>query len=152
VRDETTQVTDMVNHLERTGKQVNDLQALLEARRSDNANAALDQAVKAFGDEAIALEGKLIDVHNTGRSEDVFRHPMQLVGRIAWVVAEMNGRVGGGSGGADMGPTSQQVAVNDEFKKDIANMQGDFKQFVGPTTNAFNATLKQHGLTLAIEP
>ncbi len=75
-----------------------------------------------------------------------------LLGRIAWMVDEMNGRAGGGSGGADMGPTSQQVAVNDQFKKDIATMQGDFEQFVGPTTNAFNATLKQHGLTLAIEP
>ncbi len=150
VRDESTQVTDMVNHLERTRKQVNDLQALLAERGGDN--AALDEAVKAFGDEAVALEGKLIDIHNTGRSEDVFRHPMQLLGRIAWMVDEMNGRAGGGSGGADVGPTSQQVAVNDQFKKDIATMQGDFEQFVGPTTNAFNATLKQHGLTLAIQP
>ncbi|HVC19878.1 MAG TPA: hypothetical protein VNE16_07355 [Vicinamibacterales bacterium] len=150
VRNEGTEVADMINHLERTRRQAENVETLLESQGAQYAPVV--SAAKAFADQAAALEGRMWDVHNTGRGEDVFRHPVQVYERLAWMVDEMTGRPGGGSGGADLGPTSQQAAVNAGFQTEIAQLQTAFKQFTGPTTAAFNDTLKQHNLKLTIEP
>ncbi|HEV2386127.1 MAG TPA: hypothetical protein VGS20_02620 [Candidatus Acidoferrales bacterium] len=149
-RGEVNQAADMINHIEWTRRQVEDLGTLLGAQGTKY--AAVIAAAKQFEEKAIAVEGKLIDIHNTGRGEDAFRNPMQLYGRICWMIGPMIGGPGGGSGGGDLGPTAQQVAVNDEFKQQIAQIQGEYKQLVGSDTPAFNALLKQNHLTAAIEP
>src|SRR6185312_8522021 len=51
-----------------------------------------------------ALESMMIDLRNTGRSEDAFRQPVQLYERISWMIGQMVGTPGGGSGGGDLGP------------------------------------------------
>ena len=115
-------------------------------------NATAIQAAKDFEVRVVALEGQLIDVHNTGRSEDAFRNPVQLYERISWMVGPMVGTPGSGSGGGDLAPTAQQIAVNDEFKRQLAEIQAEFKQLVEKDTVAFNAKLKQNHVVAAIEP
>jgi photosystem II stability/assembly factor-like uncharacterized protein len=150
VRGEANEVAGMINHLEWTRKQLNDLQAMLAAQGAKYASVI--QEAKQFNDKAIDLEGHLIDVHNTGRSEDVFRHPIELYGRICWLITPLNNGPGAGSGGSDLPPTAQDVAVNDGFRKEIAQYQGDYKQLVESQAPAFNKLLKQNHLSVAIEP
>ncbi len=150
VLTEENQAADMINHLEWTRRQVEDLETVLNADAQKHAAAI--QAAKDFEVKAVALEGKLIDVHNTGRSEDAFRNPVQLYERISWMVGPMVGTPGSGSGGGDLAPTAQQIAVNDEFKQQLAEVQAEFKRFVEGDTRAFNVALKQNHLTAAIEP
>jgi photosystem II stability/assembly factor-like uncharacterized protein len=147
---EIDQAATMINHLEWTRRQVEDLETVLGADAQKNAAAI--QACKDFEVKVVALEGKLIDIHNTGRSEDAFRNPVQLYERISWMVGPMVGTPGSGSGGGDMAPTAQQIAVNAEFKQQLAAIQAEFKQMVESGTPAFNALLKQNHVTASIEP
>jgi hypothetical protein len=164
---EENQAADMINHLEWTRRQVEDLIKLLSTTGNPNANAGGEanansasankfsgaiSAAKDFEQKAIALEAQLLDVHNTGRSEDAFREPVQLYERISWMVGPMVGTPGSGSGGGDLAPTAQQIAVNGEFKQELARIADEFKRFVSTETPSFNSTLKQNHVSAAIEP
>ncbi|MGH9486691.1 MAG: WD40/YVTN/BNR-like repeat-containing protein [Terriglobales bacterium] len=150
VRSEVNRTASMINHLEWTRRQVENLQAVLGGHAARYAAAIT--AAKAFAARTTAVEGQLIDIHNTGRSEDAFRNPMQLYGRLCWLIAEMDGRPGSGSAGGDLGPTTQQVAVNQQFQQDLARIQSRYSLLVGPETTAFNALLRQNHVTAAIQP
>ncbi len=147
---EANEAADMINHLELIRRQVEDLEASLAADSQKNATAI--KASRDFDIRLSGIEGRLIDVHNTGPSEDAFRNPVQLYERLSWMIGPMVGTPGSGSGGGDLGPTAQQVGVNAEFKQQLAEIQAEFKQVVEHETPAFNAVLKQAGVTLAIRP
>ena len=128
VRGEIDEVADMVNRLEQVRKETEDGQVLLERGAGDRA-AALKES-KDYDRTAIELEGKMIDVHNTGRGEDAFREPVQLYEKLSWLITRIDGNPGSGPGGADMAPTAQQVAVNNQFKEEIAKLQAELKGFL----------------------
>ncbi|HKK07938.1 MAG TPA: hypothetical protein VKA44_03565, partial [Gemmatimonadota bacterium] len=150
VRAEIDSVADMIDHIERTRRQVEDLVPLLRERGGED--TSLVASAHALERKAVAVESRLIDVRTTGRSEDIFWHSMKLYGRLQWMITEMDGRAGGGSGGADRGPTDQQKAVNEQFRKEIADVRGDFQALVGQATPAFDAELAKAGLKASIEP
>jgi hypothetical protein len=64
----------------------------------------------------------------------------------------MVGNPGGGSGGGDLGPTDQQVAVNNGFKQELAAIAAEYKQITEKDAPAMNALLKQNGVSVAIVP
>jgi hypothetical protein len=148
-QSEANQAADMINHLERTRRQVEDAEVSLSA--DVQKNAAAIQAAKEFDAKLSAVEGKLIDIHNTGPSEDAFRNPVQLYERLSWMIGPMVGTPGGGSGGGDLAPTAQQIAVNDGFKQQLAEVQAEVKRVVEATAAGLNSVLKQVGGT-AIQP
>jgi photosystem II stability/assembly factor-like uncharacterized protein len=150
VRDTSSKVADMINHIERTRMQLENLRALLAARRVHDGPVA--QAAMRLEEKAVAVEARLVDVHNTGRGEDAFRNPIELYGRLGWLVTQMDGRPGSGSAGGDLGPTEQDVAAFKELQEDLVPAQGQFDQLVGSETAAFNSLLRQYHLTAAIEP
>jgi photosystem II stability/assembly factor-like uncharacterized protein len=147
---EANEAADMINRLERTRRQVEDAEATLNADAQKNAAAI--QTAKDFDVKLSTLEGKLIDVHNTGPSEDAFRNPVQLYERLSWMIGPMVGTPGSGSGGGDLGPTAQQIAVNDEFKQQLAQIQVEFKQLIDRGTATFNTMVRQAGGTATIQP
>ena len=150
VRDESNKVADMINHVELTRLQLDNLQNLLAAKGSQN--NSLIQAEKQLEDNAVAVEARLIDVHNTGRSEDAFRNPLQLYGRLCFLIAQIDGRPGSGSTGGDLAPTDQDLAVFNELKEDLIPIQNKFKQLVDSDTPDFNKLLTQNHLAAAIQP
>jgi hypothetical protein len=68
------------------------------------------------------------------------------------MIGPMVGTPGSGSGGGDLVPTAQQIAVNEEFKQQLAQIQAEVKQLVESGTPAFNAKLKGAGVTTTIQP
>ena len=148
---EIDDVARMGNALESMRKQSQDLMASLA---NDAHKAAVLQSVKTFESNLSAVEAKMIDLRNTGRSEDAFRQPVQLYERISWMIGQMAGTPGGGSGGGDLGPTDQQVAVNNAFKQELAAIAAQYKQIADKDVPAMNALLKQNGVavTIAAEP
>ncbi len=145
VRGQLDTAVGMINSLEWVRKQTEDREAFLAAQGP--ADASVLAAARTFETATEALEGKLIDIHNTGRGEDAFREPMQLYGRMAWLISELDGNPGGGSVGGDLGPTDQQVAVNNEFRQDLAGLQQQYRQFQAGALAAFNTLLEQHHLS-----
>lgn len=142
VRGEMTEMAEMINHLERTRKQVEDLAATL-AGTPKGADAA--KAAKDFETKVIDVEGMLIDVRDTGETEDSFRHPMMIYGKLGNIEAELGG-------GGDMPPTDQQVAVNKEIVEKIAAVRERLKGIEERETPAFNQWLKANGYGAAINP
>lgn len=134
---------DMINHLERTRRQLEDAQRIL---RGEAAGAPVVAASSKLAQAAIAAEDNLVDVYLTGHVEDAFRHGMKLEGMIAQIASQLDGT------GADLGPTTQQVAVNKLLVSRLASAKQAYQQVVGADTAAFNAAAKAAGLTLAIEP
>ena len=59
-------------------------------------------------------------------------------------------RRGSGQGGGDLGPTDQQVAVNDGFKQELAAIAAQYKQIADKDLPAMNALLKQNGVAVTI--
>jgi hypothetical protein len=146
---EIDEVARMGNALESMRKQSQDLMATLA---NDASKAALLQSVKTFEASLSAVEAKMIDLRNTGRSEDAFRQPVQLYERISWMIGQMVGTPGSGSGGGDLGPTDQQVAVNNGFKAELGAISAQYKQIADIDVPAMNALLKQNGLAVTITP
>jgi hypothetical protein len=144
---EIDEVARMGNALESMRKQSQDLMATLE---KDAQKATLLQSVKTFESTMSAVEAKMIDLRNTGRSEDAFRQPVQLYERISWMIGQMVGTPGSGSGGGDQGPTDQQVAVNNGFKTELAAIAAQYKQITDKDLPAINALLKQNGVAVTI--
>jgi photosystem II stability/assembly factor-like uncharacterized protein len=150
VQSEMNDVTGMINRLEWTRKQISDIQTML-GEQGDK-YASVIQAAKDLEQKAVAVEAKLYDIHLTGAREDSFRNSMQLYGKLATLYGHINGDSGSGGGGADLGPTTQEVAVNDRFKQQIAAVHSEFQQFGNSAAPAFNELLKKNHLSLAVEP
>ncbi len=149
VLGEIDDVARMGNALEAMRKQSQDLMAKLA---DDGHKTAVLPAVKTFESNMSAVEAKMIDLRNTGRGEDAFRQPVQLYERISWMIGQMVGTPGGGSGGGDLGPTDQQVAVNNGFKQELAALAAAYKQITDKDVPAINALLKQNGVAVVIAP
>jgi photosystem II stability/assembly factor-like uncharacterized protein len=144
---EIDEVAKMGNALESMRKQSQDLMSSLA---NDAQKTSLLQSVKTFESNLSAVEAKMIDLRNTGRSEDAFRQPVQLYERISWMIGQMVGTPGGGSGGGDLGPTDQQVAVNNGFKQELAAIATQYRQIADKDVPAMNALLKQNGVAATI--
>jgi hypothetical protein len=110
----------------------------------------VSEQVQTFEVKMSGVEAKMIDLRNTGRSEDAFRQPVQLYERISWMIGQMVGT--GGSGGGDLGPTDQQVAVNNGFKTELAAISEQYKKITDTDVPAINALLKQNGINVTISP
>ncbi|MGH9519541.1 MAG: PASTA domain-containing protein, partial [Terriglobales bacterium] len=139
LQQEWNETVGMINHIERTRRQIEDARPLL-------ATAALRTAADQLEKQAVAAEDNLVDVYLTGHSEDAFRHPMKLEGKIAQIASQLDGT------GADLGPTDQQQAVNAVLAQNLATARQAFQALVRDATPAFNAQLKAAGLALALQP
>jgi hypothetical protein len=139
----------MGNALENMRKQSQDLMAKLAGEPEKS--TVLEQ-VKTFESKMSAVEAKMIDLRNTGRSEDAFRQPVQLYERISWMIGQMVGTPGSGSGGGDLGPTDQQVAVNDGFKQELAAIAAEYKEITDTGVPRLNFLLKQNGVDAVLTP
>jgi photosystem II stability/assembly factor-like uncharacterized protein len=153
IRGEMSDVADMVNHIEWTRKQIEDLEKMFSGDESKNANyAPVLKAAHALEQQAIAAEGKLIELNLTGRTEDSFRAPMGLYGRLTNLGALLNSAPGEGSSGADLPPTDQAVEVNGQYEREIADAHRAFNELRDKDVASFNEALKANHVNMAILP
>jgi photosystem II stability/assembly factor-like uncharacterized protein len=149
IRGEMSDVADMINHIEWTRKQTEGVESMFAG---DEKYAAVEKAAKDIEEKEIAAESKLMDVHLTGRTEDSFRHPMGLYGRLTNLGALMNGAPGEGSSGADLPPTDQALEVHAQLQREIAEAHRAFDELRQKDVAAFNETLKANHVDMAIMP
>lgn len=138
---EWNDTVDLINHMERTRRQVEDLQNLLA---TDPKAGPVLAASKTLSQQAQDAEGTLVDILITGHSEDAFRHPMMLEGMIAQIASELDSK------GADLAPTDEQIAVNNLLVERLARDKAQVEAVINNDTPAFNALLRSNGFTLAL--
>jgi hypothetical protein len=68
------------------------------------------------------------------------------------MIGQMVGTPGSGSGGGDIGPTAQQVAVNAGFKQELAAIAVEYKKIIAADSPAFAELLKRNGVVTEIVP
>ncbi|MGB6482530.1 MAG: hypothetical protein WBE86_03480 [Candidatus Acidiferrales bacterium] len=149
IRGEMSDVAGMINHIEWTRKQTEDVEKMFGG---EDKYAAVVKAAKDLEQKEIAAEGKLMDVHLTGRTEDSFRAPMGLYGRLTNLGALLNGAPGEGSSGADLPPTDQALEVHAQLQREIADAHQAFNDLRDRDVAAFNATLKANHVDMAVLP
>lgn len=149
VRGEMSDVATMINHVEWTRKQIENVEKMFAGEEK---YAAAEKDAQALEQKAIAAEGKLMDVHLTGRTEDSFRAPMGLYGRLTNLGALLNGAPGEGSSGADLPQTDQALAVNTQYEHEIAEAHRALSEFRDHDVAAFNAALKANHVDMSILP
>jgi hypothetical protein len=142
---EIDEAARMGNKLEALRKEAQDAEASLA---NDSQKRTVVDAARSFDAKASAIESKLIDLRNTGRSEDAFRQPVQLYEQISWMIGPMVGTPGSGSSGGDIGPTAQQIAVNNGFKQQLAAIEAEFKRLMDVDAPVFSGLLKQNGVAV----
>jgi photosystem II stability/assembly factor-like uncharacterized protein len=142
IRNEMTEAGQMINRIEWTRKQLDDLVTMLG---DDPKNASLIQAARELDKKICDVEGKFFPLSLTGRTEDAFRAPSVLYGNLAnlgFVVEN----------GADMPPTDQAVELNKELQQQLADSRQAVKQLYETAVAQFNNMAKSKGLSLATEP
>ncbi len=142
IRNEMTEAGEMINRIEWTRKQLDDMEVMLG---EDPKNASLIQAAKDLDKKICDVEGKFFPLSLTGRTEDAFRAPSVLYGNLAnlgFVVEN----------GADLPPTDQAVELNKELQQQLVASKQAVRQLYDSAVTEFNKLAKIKGLSLAIEP
>ena len=137
---EIAEVSKMIESLEWVRSQA----ATLEMRYgSDSAQTTTVDAAKTLAEKAMAIEGKLIDIHLTNGHEDLNRNPSQLYQKLTALYDKSD---------ADLGPTAAATEVNDYFVKWMQQTQTAYEMFEANDVAKFNAGLKSSRLVQMIQP
>ncbi len=140
LRTQVNETVDMINSLEWTRKQLQDVSAILH-ERTDATSGTLARATSDLEQKATAIETLLEDVTLTGRSEDSFRAPMGLYARFLNLA-------GGANGGADLPPTAQQADVATLLKQKLAELRTRFRELRDRDLPALNDKLRGAAVTV----
>ena len=147
IRTDMDSVAVMVDRLEWLRSQLAGLGALLasdSAGQPDGAASQLGERAAAAADTALAVEGRLFDVHLTGAREDAFRHPNRLWSRYGALLKDV------AEESADFPPTDQQGQVFDVLHGRLETARAAYGRLVGSTVPALRAALREADVPFAL--
>jgi photosystem II stability/assembly factor-like uncharacterized protein len=133
----------LINQLEWTRKQLEDMQKMLKA---SNADKSVSDSTKELDDKALAIEDQLLQRTIAEGDLKSFRGPLQLYLKFVWLGAEV------GSGGADVAgnpdfpPTQSETEVYNLLHGQLDKAQSDFNNFYSKDVAAFNDATAKKGL------
>jgi hypothetical protein len=130
IRDNMLAAGEMVNKIELLRKQVEDLEAKPSA-------ASVKSAAEAFDAKLIDFEQHLYQLKLTG-GQDGMRWPGQLLQKLSHLVSGLQD--------SDFAPTTQQIAVNQQFTDEIRTLRAGFSDLTTREVSAFNAILVAQSL------
>jgi hypothetical protein len=149
IRDNLSEVVDMINELEWIRKQIYDLKDRLEGQDQFSSVVA---AAKALDSTLIDFEENLFQMRLTGGGQDVFRNPAKLYARFGFLYADVE--TSWGNVGSDWPPTQQAREVHELLKGRLRDYQSRFRALLNNEVSAFNATLLDNNLggLITIQP
>ena len=135
LREEMNALAGGVNQLESLRAQLATLERELGSGEMTN---DVRKAAQDLNNKLTAAEEKLMQLKATGRGQDDVRWPTMLVGKISYLAGEVSS--------SDFPPTTQDIAVHEELKKQAASSQEEIRQLVAKDVAAFNAMLRERGI------
>ncbi|RPA69690.1 glycosyl hydrolase [Cyclobacteriaceae bacterium YHN15] len=133
-----SEVVTTINEIEVIRKELEELIVLKE-------DEEMESKIKELESKILKVEGELFDINLTGAREDAFRSPMKLYGRISALASDVGGF------GADFRPTNQQVEVYNLFRKQLDDIQAQYKKLINEEIPLFNQFLISRDLQLRIK-
>lgn len=133
----------MINQIEWTRKQLEDMQKMLTASKAEK---SLSGDVKQLDDKALAIEDELLQRTVAEGDLKSFRGPLQLYLKFVWLGAEV------GSGGADVAgnpdfpPTQSEVEVFNLLNGQLETAKSQFDAFYKNEVPEFNAAMAKQGI------
>jgi photosystem II stability/assembly factor-like uncharacterized protein len=137
LRDEMNALAESVNQIESIRAQ---LAALEKQLGTDDASKAIRKAADELADKLTAAEGKVIQLKATGRGQDDVRYTPMLLQRVSYLADEV-------ASSADFPPTTQQVAVQQELKKQGDDSQQEMQQLIAKDVAGFNSMLRDKNIS-----
>ena len=135
LRDEMIALAASTNQIESVRTQ---LEALEKQLGTDDTGKAIRKAADDLAEKLIATEGKVLQLKATGRGQDDVRWPSMLASKIIYLADQTET--------SDFPPTTQQVAVGEELKKQGAQFQQEYQQLVANDVAAFNVMLREKNI------
>lgn len=132
------EVVTTINEIEEIRKELEELVVSKDDRELQN-------KIKELEAKILKVEGELFDINLTGAREDAFRAPMKLYGRISALASDAGGF------GADFKPTNQQVEVYNVFRKQLDDIQVQYKKLINEEIPLFNQYLISKDLELRLK-
>jgi len=133
----------MINQLEWTRRQLEDMQKMLKAA---NADKSIGDSAKELDGKALAIEDQLLQRSIAEGDLKSFRGPLQLYLKFVWLGAEV------GSGGADVAgnpdfpPTQSEIEVYNLLHGELEKAESDFNNLYSKDVSAFNAEMAKKGM------
>jgi photosystem II stability/assembly factor-like uncharacterized protein len=135
IRDEMDTMADAVNQIESVRAQLADFENQIGNGQSSK---ALRSSADDLSNKLIDLEGHLLQLKVSGRGQDDVRWESMLVEKIAYLGTEVSD--------SDFAPTTQEVAVNEELKKQVAQYRAETEQIMAKDVAAFNSMLRKQSV------
>ncbi len=142
LRDEMNQSAAMINRIEWTRKQIADLTTML---RDDPKSADVIEAAKKLDQRIQEVESKFFPLSLTGRTEDAFRAPTVLYGKLTNLAFLVEG-------GSDLPPTDQSVELNKQLQHQLADANDAVETIYVSAVAQFNAMAKARGISMGLQP
>ncbi len=139
IASEVNATVDMVNSLESVRAQLATVKATLS---SDSTMADLRAQSDSLAKRLIAVEGQLMDLHATGRGQDLIRTPSQIGEQLMYL--------GGSVGGSDYAPTEAHRQVQTVLKEALQKVRAQYDTVMGPELAAFKALLRSRSVQTPI--
>jgi len=133
--DEMSAIAASVNQIESIRAQLANLEKELG---TDDTGKAIRKAADELADKLTSVEGKVLQLKQTGRGQDTVRWAPMLASKIGYLADQAEA--------SDFPPTTQQVAVGEELKKQGGQFQQEYQQILAKDVTPFNAMLREKNI------
>ncbi len=143
IRDDINQTSDMVNQLEWTRKQIDDVQKML---RAENGKPDLLKSVQSMNQKLSNVEYLFISKTDANSDDKYYSEPYKVYLNLIWLNGEVGTGAGDVAGGADFPPTQTSIAVLDSVEKDLTAAQAQYRALMSKELPAFNRAMAGEGV------
>ena len=144
IREDISTASDMVNGIEWTRRQLDDVHRMLVSR-AGKADAL--KSVEMMDQKLQDVEYRLISKALTTSDDKYFVAAYKIYFNLIWLNGEVGTGAGDVSGGADYGPTDTARGLLDMIEQELAVVKADYIKLMETEVPAFNRSLAADGVT-----
>ncbi|HEU5335344.1 MAG TPA: hypothetical protein VFU27_05245, partial [Terriglobales bacterium] len=143
IRDEVSEVADMVNRLEWMRKQLNDVTGML---RAEKGSPELLQSAEKTNQQMENVEYKLVSKALTASDDKYYVDTYKIYYNLLWLNAEIGPGAGDVAGGTGFPPTDTEYALLKGIETELATVKVEYASLMNQNVPAFNRALLEHGV------
>jgi len=144
IRDDISGISDTVNQLEWTRKQLDDVAKMLHTQKDEQ---GLLKPVEAMDKNMLAIEIRLLSREQLNSDDKYYVEADKPYLNLIWLNGEVGSGAGDVAGGADFAPTDTNIEMLQVIEKDLSAVQTEYHTLIEKEVPAFNRKLADHGIT-----